>query len=53
MASTPASPPVGLYASHQPPHFCRGTSAFLLTFIRNPAEPVPFLLLFFFSFFFL
>ena len=35
------------------PHFCRGTSAFLPRFISIPAEPVPFLLLFFFSFFFL
>ena len=30
---------------HQPPHFCRGTSAFLPRFISIPAEPVPFLLL--------
>lgn len=50
MASVPASPPVGLYASHQPPHFCRGTSVVLPRFIRIPAEPVPFLPLFFFSF---
>ena len=35
----PISPP-------QPPHFCRGTSAFLPSFISIPAEPVPFLLLF-------
>ena len=33
MASTPASPPVGLYASHQPPHFCRGTFFFSFFFL--------------------
>lgn len=43
MASAPASPPVGLYASHQPPHS-------LPRFIHIPAELVPFLPLFFFSF---
>jgi hypothetical protein len=40
-------------SSPQPPHFCRGTSAFLPRLISIPTEPVPFFLLFFFSFFFL